>query len=142
MVFFGGYRYQIDPRITTTTRPIRTDRFLRIPLALALRDPADRPAIELQLHLIGHPERHRVLVEIQHGAVQPARGDDPIALPDGGEHGLAITLLLLLGANEQEVEDREDRAEKYHLHVHSAGPARAARGKGRGKGQIGSVGDV
>ena len=42
MVFFGGYRYQIEPRTATATSPIRSQRCLGIPVALALHDAPER----------------------------------------------------------------------------------------------------
>src|SRR6202521_2384155 len=143
MVFFGGYRYQNDPSTTTATRPILTARCLGIPVALALHDPTDRRTIELEPHLIGHAQGHGVLAEAGHGAVQSAGGYHPVTLLDRGQHLLAVALLLLLGRDQEEVENAEDRREEHHLGEQRVRAARPpAGGEGRRKGQIGSVGDV
>src|SRR6266571_5898099 len=91
-VFFGGYRYQNEPSTTTATRPILRARCLGIPVALALHDPADRRAIELEPHLVGHPQGDGVLGEPGHRTVQSAGGHHPVALLDRAQQLLAVAL--------------------------------------------------
>src|SRR6266511_1438331 len=112
MLFRGGYRYQSDTASTTATTLQRTQRRLGILLARGRHDAADGGAVELQLHLVGHPEGDGVLAEIDDGAVDAAVGDDPVTLLQRRQHALALGLLPLLGPEHDEVEDREHRAEQ------------------------------
>src|SRR5687767_7768741 len=105
IALFGGYRNQRETRTTAATRPIRTQRFLRILVALDLRHAPDGRAVELELDLVPDAQRDRVLGEARHRPVQAARRHHAVALLDGGQHALALLLLLLLGADHQEVED-------------------------------------
>src|SRR5438309_2297306 len=61
--------------------------------------------------IVAFPSR-AMRLEPRDRAVQPAGRDDAVTLLQRREHGLAIALLLLLRADEQEVEDREDRGEE------------------------------
>src|SRR5688572_25359757 len=97
---FGGYRYHSETRITTATRPMRTPRFLRILVALALHHAPDGGAVERQAHLVGHLQRHRRVVEPRDRAVNPAGGHDLVAALDGREQPLALLLLPLLRTDE------------------------------------------
>src|SRR3989441_13275804 len=62
IVFFGGYRYQIEPAATTATKAMRNHRRLGIAVGLTLDDPRDGAPIELQLHLVGDAQRHRLQI--------------------------------------------------------------------------------
>src|SRR6266536_2971236 len=115
MRFFGGYRYHRDTRMTALTGPMRSQRFLRILVALALHDTPDGAAVERHLHLVGHAERDGGLVETGDRPVNPAARDHAVPALDGGEQHLAVLPLLLLRANEQKVKDREDGAEEDDL---------------------------
>src|SRR2546421_8848633 len=100
MRFFGGYRYHSDTRMTTPTRPMRSQRFLRILVALALHHTPDGPAIERQLDLVGHADRDGGLVETGDRPVDPAARHHAVTALDGGEECLAVLPLLLLRADE------------------------------------------
>src|SRR5262245_1848570 len=101
----GGYRYHSETASTTTTRPIRSPKFLGILVARSLHHAPDGASIELQLHLIGHAERDRVLAQRGDRAVQAAGGDDPVAPLQRGQHAIAVRLLALLRPDDDEVED-------------------------------------
>src|SRR5919198_4557404 len=75
IAFFGGYRYQSEPRRTTRTMPARVRRFLGILVDLHLHDAPDGRPFELELHLIRDAQGHGLLREIGDGAEHPARGD-------------------------------------------------------------------
>src|SRR6185436_2625110 len=98
----GGYRYHSDTASTTATTPIRSPKFLGILVACALHDAAHRAPIELQLHLVGHAQRDRVLAHVGDGPVQPAGGDDTVAPLQRPQHALAVRLLALLRPDDDE----------------------------------------
>src|SRR4030095_430367 len=135
----GGYRYQIERASTTATTPRRRPRFLGILVACTLHDAADRAAIELELHLVGHPQRDRVLAQAGDGAVQPTGGDDPIATLQRRQHALALRLLALLGPDDDEVEDGEHRTEQQEGLQKRHRPAGAAGRRGGGVREVGRV---
>src|SRR5206468_2603585 len=124
---------------TTATRPTRDQRFLGILIALWLQDPSDGHAVELELHLIRHAQHDLLRVETRDRAVQPARRYHAVAPLERGEHLFALALLLLLRADQQEPEDREDRGEEEELRGDGAGPASARRGRG-GERDVSGVG--
>src|SRR6266850_2418273 len=95
---------------TAATRAKRTRRCLGILLALPRHDTPDGAAVELELHLIVDTQGDGVLVEAGHRPVQPAAGHHAIALLERRQHALPLLLLLLLRAEQEEVEDREHRA--------------------------------
>src|SRR5690348_5944665 len=111
IAFFGGYRYHRDPRRTTRTTAARVLRFLGILVALHLHDARDGTPLELDLDLIGHAQRDRLVGHVRDRSEHPARRHHPIPALDGREHAVAFLSLLLLGPDHQEVEDREHRAE-------------------------------
>src|SRR5512145_1268655 len=65
----GGYRYQAEASTTATTMATRTQRYLRILVALSLHYAPDGSTLELQLDLVGDTKGDRVLVEAGDGAV-------------------------------------------------------------------------
>src|SRR3989442_7059363 len=134
--FFGGYRYQREMTTTTATSPMRNHRRLGILVAGDLHHAADGAAIELQLHLIGDPQRHGVLVEPDDGAVHAAGGDHAVAALQAAQHALALGLLALLGAQHHEVGDGRHRDERQR-HVEERG--RPARVAGRQGARVGDV---
>src|SRR5881396_898996 len=104
IAFFGGYRYQREPRRTTRTTAARVRRFLGILVDLHLHDAPDGAPFELELHLVGDAEGDGLVGEVGDGAEHPARRDDLVAPLDRGQHPLALLLLLLLGPDHEEVE--------------------------------------
>src|SRR5213593_3611931 len=130
IAFFGGYRYQREPRRTTRTTTARVRRFLGILVDLHLHDAPDGRALELELHLIGDAQGHGLLGEIGDGTEHPARGDDLVTTLDRRQHALALLLLLLLGPDHQEIKDGEHRTE-HHERGHQLRAAPAARRRGR-----------
>src|SRR5262245_58592212 len=136
----GGYRYHSDTASTATTRPIRSPKFLGILVARALHHHAThRAPIELQVHLIGHAQRDRVLGQARDRTVQPACGDDPIAPLQRAQHAIAIGLLTLLRPDDDEVEDREHRAEQQERLQERHAPTSTARRRRRGVCDVGRV---
>src|SRR2546426_11615818 len=113
IAFFGGYRYQREPRRTTRTTAARGRRVLGILVDLHLHDAPDGAPFELELHLVGDAEGDGLVGEVGDGAEHPARRDDLDASLDRGQHPLALMLLLLLGPDHEEVEDGEHRAEHH-----------------------------
>src|SRR5574341_1400574 len=112
----GGYTYHSEASTTIATSAIRTQCCLRILLrASRHHDAPDRGPVELEPDLVADPERDRGIGQAGDRAVQPAAGDDAVAALERPEQLLALTPLLLLGADEQEVEDREDGGEEEKL---------------------------
>src|SRR5882724_3158393 len=127
IAFFGGYRYQREPRRTTSTTAARVRRFLGILVDLHLHDARDGAAFELELHLIGDAQGHGLVAQVGDGPEHPARGDDLVAALDRRQHPLAVLLLLLLGPDHEEVEDGEHRAEHHQGGHQLRAAATAAR---------------
>src|SRR5437868_1639649 len=138
IAFFGGYRYQSEPRSTTRTMMMRVRRFLGILVALHLHDAPDRRAFELELHLVRDTQGHGLVGEIGHGPEHAARGDDLVAALDRRQHTVALRPLLLLRSDHQEIEDGEHRAEhderRHELRAADAAPR-------RGRHRPGDVGE-
>src|SRR5689334_1448632 len=86
IAFFGGYRYHNDARRTTRTTAARVRRFLGILVALHLHHASDGSPLELELDLIGNPQRHGLVAEIRHRAEDTAGGDDLVAALDARQH--------------------------------------------------------
>src|SRR5678815_829227 len=107
--------------ITTATSPRRNHKRLGILVAADLHHAADGAAIELQLDLIRHAHRHRVLAEPDHRAVHAAGHDHAVALLERVQHLLAIGLLALLRTQHDEVQDREHHREREDELQHSPG---------------------
>src|SRR5262249_12959474 len=89
-------------------------------VGLGRHDAADGRPIELESDLVGHLDGDALIGQLDDGAVQTARHHHTVARLDCGEHGFAVTPLLLLWANEEEGEDRGDRGEERELHEHRA----------------------
>src|SRR5438093_11884978 len=122
----------------TVTRLTRDQTFLGILVVLRLEDPSDGAAVELEPHLVRDAQHDLVVVEAGDRPVQPARRDDAVATLEGGEHLLALALLLLLRADQEEPEDREDRGEEQELRDDGGGSASARRGRGS-EGEVSGV---
>src|SRR5262245_45362904 len=135
MRFDGGYRYQMEMITTAATSPRRSQRRLGILVARDLHHASDGPAIELELHLVGHAQLDGVFAQPDDRPVHPAGRHHAVALLQRAEHALAVGLLLLLRAQHDEVEDREHRRERQQ-HLHEASGPTVARRRG------GRVGDV
>src|SRR2546421_807107 len=131
IAFFGGYRYQREPRRTTRTTMARVRRFLGILVDLHLHDARDGAAFELELHLVGDAQGHGLVGQVGDGAEHPARGDDLVTALDRRQHPLALLLLPLLGPDHQEVEDGEHRTEHHQRGHQLRGAAGAAAGRRR-----------
>src|SRR5438132_13445850 len=122
-------------------RIARDARFLGILVVLRLENAPDGAAVELEPHLVRDAQHDLALVEPRDRPVQSARRDDAVAPLEGPEHLLALTLLLLLRADQEEPEDREDRGEEQELREDRGGPASARRGR-RGEGKVSGVSGV
>src|SRR5207244_8469961 len=123
---------------TTATRMTRDQTCLGTLVVLRLEDPSDGAAVELEPHLVRDAQHDLVVVEAGDRSVQPARRDDAVATLEGGEHLLALALLLLLRADQEEPEDREDRGEEQELREDGGGSASARRGRGS-EGEVSGV---
>src|SRR5437879_12598194 len=110
----------METATTTATRATRTRRCLGILLALPRHDAPDGAAVEFELHLIVDAEGGGMLVEAGAGPVKPARRHDAVALLDRPQHPLPLSLLLLLRAEQEGIEDGEH-------HRHHDEPSRHAR---------------
>jgi hypothetical protein len=93
----------------------------------------------LELHLIGHAQRDRVLAQSGDGAVQAAGGDDPVAPLQGRQHALAVSLLTLLRSDDDEIEDGEHGAEQEERLQERRRTAGAAWRRRGGIRQVGRV---
>src|SRR5439155_19539274 len=110
-----------ERRTTALTSPIRSQKFLRILVALALAlNASDGGTVDRQADLIrdAQGDRLRLLVDRGHRPVNSTRRHHAIAALHGGEQGFALAPLLLLRPDQQEVEDGEDRAEEDELGEH------------------------
>ena len=109
------------------------------PATLAEADPAASVKADIAKLLDDAKAQHDlVVVEAGDRPVQPASRDDAVATLEGDEHLLALALLLLLRADQEEPEDREDRGEEQELREDGGGPASARRGRGR-EGEVTGV---
>src|SRR5437899_3183716 len=116
--------------MTAPTSPIRSQKFLRILVALALAlHASDGRTVEGHADLIrdAQGDRLRLLVDRGHRPVNAARRHHAIAALHRAEQRLALALLLLLRADQEEVEDREDRAEEDDLREDGAAAGSARR---------------
>src|SRR5262249_38166902 len=139
IAFFGGYRYQREPRNTTRTMAARVRRFLGILVALHLHDASDGSSLELELHLIGDAQGHGLLGQVGDGAEHAAGGDHLVAALDRRQHPLTFLLPLLLRPHQQETEDPEQRPE-HHQRRHQLGAAAGATARRR-RHRPGDVGE-
>src|SRR5215813_5232753 len=105
----SGYRYQTETATTRRTNAIRTRRRLGILLALPRHDAANGGAVEFELDLISDAQDDGLLVQRRDGPVHPAGRHHAVAPLHRPQHPLALLLLLLLRAEQEEVKDGEHR---------------------------------